>query len=86
MSREHAFVKAPYSHDKGRTIYPFAKMDVGDWFLAPRDGRRIGPKNADHVQMLLLRAAYNWTRRNYPARRLSVTIWDDRRVLCVRVR
>ncbi|MBK9496684.1 MAG: hypothetical protein IPO08_19720 [Xanthomonadales bacterium] len=66
------------------TIYPFAEMQVGDCFDAPRDkGRNAHGK--DMRQLSVAAAAASWAKRNKAAAKFSARLLDEHNVRCWRI-
>lgn len=78
------FVRGKAVFQRGRSVYPFAKMGIGDFFEAPRTASRTSD-HQDIVQMRVARAANMWAKRNHPDRKFSTTIVSPQFVRCQRV-
>lgn len=76
-------IPAPTPNHREKPIYPFAQMEVGDSFDAPRDmGRRQG---RDARQAVLLSRAYDYTKKHNPKARFTVRLIDDQTVRVWRI-
>src|SRR5689334_11129034 len=66
--------------------YPFADMEVGDSFAAPRDmGVAPPPSYADKRQTAIAAHAYRWTRDFDPSKDFTTRLMDGSTVRCWRV-
>lgn len=65
-------------------IYPFAKMEVGDGFDAPRDMGVTG-QNRDTRQSRISSCCRLWAKRNNPSAKFTVRLLDENTVRCVRI-
>ena len=67
-----------------RSAYPFAQMEVGDGFDAPRD-LGTGKNGADKRQNTVSSAARTWARKHSPAAQFTVRLLNETTVRCVRI-
>lgn len=80
-------IPAPARRNKGgpgrKALYPFAEMDVGDCFDAPRDMGSNGPrdKRANSINT----AARDWSIRNNPMAVFQTCLVNDAFVRCWRI-
>ena len=64
--------------------YPFATMEVGDAFDAPRDKGRC-PNGADRAQANLASAAASWALYRKNGYKFTVRIIDENTIRCWRI-
>ena len=69
---------------KPNAIYPFATMEVGDIFDAPRTMGRYTSR-ADARQASIIASAHAWAKRNNPTARFATRIIDEATVRCRRI-
>ena len=65
-------------------LYPFAEMDIGDAFDAPRDKGKA-PSGADRRQGAIAGSANAWARRHNPSAKFTVRRIDEHTVRCWRI-
>lgn len=65
--------------------YPFAQMEVGDHFFAPRDGRK-DPLKGDAVQRNVSACSNGWRKRNAPSACFTTLVVSADQVLCRRIK
>lgn len=65
-------------------LYPFAQLEVGDGFDAPRDMGKL-KSGSDRRQSSIASCASAWTRRRNSNAKFAVRILDENTVRCVRI-
>lgn len=68
----------------GVAIYPFAAMEVGDGFDAPRDMGE-GKTGADRRRNSIGVCANRWAKRHNPTAKFTTRLLNDDFVRCVRI-
>jgi len=81
---KNAEIPNPEHRGQGRVaIYPFAKMEKGDGFDAPRDqGMHNG---CDRRQNNISTSANRYVKHHNPTAKFTVRLLDENTVRCVRI-
>ena len=65
-------------------VYPFAQMQVGDSFDAPRD-RGDKPNGDDRRRDIISSCANGWAKKHNPTAKFTTRLIDEKTVRCWRV-
>ena len=75
----------PTKRRAGRlSIYPFASLDVGDGFDAPRDMGKY-PNGKDRRRNSMAVSAISYVKRHNTSAKFTVRILDENTIRCVRI-
>lgn len=78
-------IPAPTSGRGRAGIYPFADMQVGDSFDAPRDMGFNAKSGQDKRGRSVAASAYRWAKKHNPAAKFTISVVDENIVRCWRV-
>lgn len=69
----------PAKGGRGVSMYPFAELEVGDAFDAPRDGVRT-KHGQDRTQVRVARSACAYVSRHAPSKKFTTRLVDEQTV------